>query len=111
MDYKEKIEQLKKSCYGNAPCEIDRERLEAAQIIEELNKYLDMLAQSNANFVKMYEKAITERDSAVNDLQEIMTFYGKHTDMCKYCSNYTCYIRNGTKSCNPKWRGVQKEEQ
>lgn len=90
MDYKEKIEQLKKSCYGNAPCEIDRERLEAAQIIEEL---------------------IEERDAAVNDLNEIMTFYGKHTDMCKYCSNATCYIRNGTKSCNPKWRGVQKGEQ
>lgn len=36
MNYKEKIERLKKSCYGNAPCEIDRERLEAAQIIEEL---------------------------------------------------------------------------
>lgn len=41
MDYKEKIEQLKKSCYGNAPCEIDRERLEAAQIIEYLIKRIE----------------------------------------------------------------------
>lgn len=90
MDYKEKIEQLKKSCYGNAPCEIDRERLEAAQIIEGL---------------------IRERDAAVNDLNEIMTFGGENIETCKYCINGNCYARNGTKCCEPKWRGVQKEEQ
>lgn len=41
MDYKEKIENLKKSCYGNAPCEIDKERLEAARIIEYLLKRIE----------------------------------------------------------------------
>lgn len=90
MNYKEKIERLKKSCYGNAPCEIDRERLEAAQIIKEL---------------------IKERDAAVNDLNEIMFIGGKSIDTCNYCVTATCYGRNGTQCCNPKWRGVQKEEQ
>lgn len=89
MNYKEKIERLKKSCYGNAPCEIDRERLEAAQIIEEL---------------------IKERAAAVNDLEEIMEFGGENIETCSYCANGNCYARNGTQCCKPKWRGIKKEE-
>lgn len=55
MDYKEKIEQLKKSCYGNAPCEIDRERLEAAQIIEELIKREEKAEKEVENYQKFLQ--------------------------------------------------------
>lgn len=52
------------------------------------------------------EKAERERDAAVSDLETIMAY---NSDTCQFCKNGQCYVRGGTKSCLPKWRG-QKEE-
>ena len=52
------------------------------------------------------EKVKWERDAAVSDLETIMAY---NSDTCQFCKNGQCYVRGGTKSCLPKWRG-QKEE-
>lgn len=52
------------------------------------------------------ENAEMERDAAVSDLETIMAY---NSDTCQFCKNGQCYVRGGTKSCLPKWRG-QKEE-
>lgn len=97
MNYKEKIERLKKSCYGNAPCEIDRERLEAAQIIEGL---------------------IRERDAAIYELHGKCSCCKNHSayhrkGKCKNCmwdnANPAC-LREYQDDCW-EWKGIEKEEQ
>lgn len=52
------------------------------------------------------ERVKAERDAAVSDLETIMAY---NSDTCQFCKNGQCYVRGGTKSCLPKWRG-QKEE-
>lgn len=52
------------------------------------------------------ERVKAERDGAVSDLETIMAY---NSDTCQFCKNGQCYVRGGTKSCLPKWRG-QKEE-
>ena len=52
------------------------------------------------------EQVKWERDAAVSDLETIMAY---NSDTCQFCKNGQCYVRGGTKSCPPKWRG-QKEE-
>lgn len=52
------------------------------------------------------EQVKRERDAAVSDLETIMAY---NSDTCQFCKNGQCYVRGGTKSCLPKWRG-QKEE-
>ena len=52
------------------------------------------------------EQVKWERDAAVSDLETIMAY---NSDTCQFCKNGQCYVRGGTKSCLPKWRG-QKEE-
>lgn len=52
------------------------------------------------------ERVTAERDAAVSDLETIMAY---NSDTCQFCKNGQCYVRGGTKSCLPKWRG-QKEE-
>ena len=52
------------------------------------------------------EQVKQELDAAVSDLETIMAY---NSDTCQFCKNGQCYVRGGTKSCLPKWRG-QKEE-
>lgn len=65
----------------------------------------DLLARAEAAEARA-EKAERERDAAVSDLETIMAY---NSDTCQFCKNGQCYVRGGTKSCLPKWRG-QKEE-
>lgn len=65
----------------------------------------DLLASAEAAEARA-EKAERERDAAVSDLETIMAY---NSDTCQFCKNGQCYVRGGTKSCLPKWRG-QKEE-
>ena len=65
----------------------------------------DLLARAAAAEARA-EKAERERDAAVSDLETIMAY---NSDTCQFCKNGQCYVRGGTKSCLPKWRG-QKEE-
>lgn len=51
------------------------------------------------------EKLETERDAAIRDLEEIMSYGGRNVDTCRYCATEDCYGRGGSRMCDPKWRG------
>ena len=51
----------------------------------------------------------TERDAAVEDLEEIMFKGGHNIDTCHFCTNGQCYGRGGTQVCEPKWRGIKED--
>ena len=70
--------------------------------------YLDDLEAENEELRADLEQAKAERDAAISDLETIMAYGGGNLDTCQYCKNGQCYVRGGTKSCLPKWRG-QKE--
>lgn len=67
---------------------------------------LSTLQAENARLRAELEQVKVERDAAVSDLETIMAY---NSDTCQFCKNGQCYVRGGTKSCLPKWRG-QKEE-
>ena len=67
---------------------------------------LSTLQAENAQLRAELEQVKWERDAAVSDLETIMAY---NSDTCQFCKNGQCYVRGGTKSCLPKWRG-QKEE-
>lgn len=97
MDYKEQIDRLRSEI----------SELENSELAVELFDGLitDLLARAEAAEGRA-EKAERERDAAVSDLETIMAY---NSDTCQFCKNGQCYVRGGTKSCLPKWRG-QKEE-
>lgn len=78
------------------------EKCENGPECAELGRVRKALAEAEARA----EKAERERDAAVSDLETIMAY---NSDTCQFCKNGQCYVRGGTKSCLPKWRG-QKEE-
>lgn len=84
-----------------------REMEDATQITleEAATAITGLLARAEAAEAQA-EKAERERDAAVSDLETIMAY---KSDTCQFCKNGQCYVRGGTKSCLPKWRG-QKEE-
>ena len=67
---------------------------------------LSTLQAENEKLRTDLEQVKWERDAAVSDLETIMAY---NSDTCQFCKNGQCYVRGGTKSCLPKWRG-QKEE-
>lgn len=67
---------------------------------------LSTLQAENDKLQAELEQAKAERDAAISDLETIMAY---NSDTCQFCKNGQCYVRGGTKSCLPKWRG-QKEE-
>ena len=114
MDYKELVERLNEwnenliselcaddvlTCDDLCGCTVDCIVVQAATAIT------DLLARAAAAEARA-EKAERERDAAVSDLETIMAY---NSDTCQFCKNGQCYVRGGTKSCLPKWRG-QKEE-
>ena len=67
---------------------------------------LSTLQAENEKLRAELEQVKAERDAAISDLETIMAY---NSDTCQFCKNGQCYVRGGTKSCLPKWRG-QKEE-
>ena len=55
-------------------------------------------------------RVTAERDAAVEDLEEIMFKGGHNIDTCHFCTNGQCYGRGGTQVCDPKWRGIKRED-
>ena len=75
-------------------------------ICDEAATALSTLQAENEKLRAELEQVKWERDAAVSDLETIMAY---NSDTCQFCKNGQCYVRGGTKSCLPKWRG-QKEE-
>lgn len=80
-----------------------------------LRRTIDNLTSAQAVVLKEFEAKLeelaevkAERDAAVSDLNEIMYKGVYNIDTCEYCKSGTCYGRNGTGVCEPKWRGPQK---
>ena len=74
--------------------------------IEQAATALSTLQAENDKLRAELEQVKAERDAAISDLETIMAY---NSDTCQFCKNGQCYVRGGTKSCLPKWRG-QKEE-
>lgn len=115
MDIEKLIERLRtKSLYADkASLEIMDLCMEAATALSTLQIENQALRNSANGFKAENEKLRAElervkweRDAAVSDLETIMAY---NSDTCQFCKNGQCYVRGGTKSCLPKWRG-QKEE-
>ena len=79
-----------------------REKVEDAR----LEGYAKGLGEMSADLARVTE----ERDAAVEDLEEIMFKGGHNIDTCHFCTNGQCYGRGGTQVCEPKWRGIKKED-
>lgn len=101
MDYDKLIERLRtESLYA------DKASLEIMDLCMEAATALSTLQAENSRLRAELEQVKWERDAAVSDLETIMAY---NSDTCQFCKNGQCYVRGGTKSCLPKWRG-QKEE-
>ena len=74
--------------------------------IEQAATALSTLQAENEKLRAELEQVKAERDAEISDLETIMAY---NSDTCQFCKNGQCYVRGGTKSCLPKWRG-QKEE-
>lgn len=82
--------------------ELEQERDHRIHAEQHADDFLRDCERLNAQL----ERVTAERDGAVRDLETIMAY---NSDTCQFCKNGQCYVRGGTKSCLPKWRG-QKEE-
>ena len=101
MDYDKLIERLRtESLYA------DKASLEIMDLCMEAATALSTLQAEDEKLRAELEQVKWERDAAVSDLETIMAY---NSDTCQFCKNGQCYVRGGTKSCLPKWRG-QKEE-
>ena len=101
MDIEKLIEQLRtESLYA------DKASLEIMDLCMDAATALSTLQAENEKLRTDLEQVKWERDAAVSDLETIMAY---NSDTCQFCKNGQCYVRGGTKSCLPKWRG-QKEE-
>ena len=101
MDIEKLIEQLRtESLYA------DKASLEIMDLCMDAATALSTLQAENEKLRADLEQVKWERDAAVSDLETIMAY---NSDTCQFCKNGQCYVRGGTKSCLPKWRG-QKEE-
>lgn len=100
MNYKEKIERLKKSCYGNAPCEIDRERLEAAHIIEELACRLEATIQE----LKEVAAAVDDLSDFIDDKIHPIVSYDMYTALRENADSISIWHYDSV------W-DIEKEEQ
>lgn len=101
MDIETLIERLRtESLYA------DKASLEIMDLCMDAATALSTLQVENEKLRAELEQVKWERDAAVSDLETIMAY---NSDTCQFCKNGQCYVRGGTKSCLPKWRG-QKEE-
>ena len=101
MDIEKLIERLRtESLYA------DKASLEIMDLCMEAATALSTLQAENEKLRAELEQVKAERDAAISDLETIMAY---NSDTCQFCKNGQCYVRGGTKSCLPKWRG-QKEE-
>lgn len=82
--------------------DLEQERAHRIHAEQHADAFLRDCERLNAEL----EQVKWERDAAVSDLETIMAY---NSDTCQFCKNGQCYVRDGTKSCLPKWRG-QKEE-
>lgn len=80
--------------------------LRVQDALREAATALSTLRAENDKLRAELEQVKAERDAAISDLETIMAY---KSDTCQFCKNGQCYVRGGTKSCLPKWRG-QKEE-
>ena len=81
---------------------LEKERDHRLYAEEHADLFLEDCKRLNVELARV----TAERDAAVSDLETIMAY---NSDTCQFCKNGQCYVRGGTKSCLPKWRG-QKEE-
>ena len=96
-------EKLKDQLYDGEGVNLVNYWMQQAKIEE--NGHRNCQAE-NEQLRSELEQVKWERDAAVSDLETIMAY---NSDTCQFCKNGQCYVRGGTKSCLPKWRG-QKEE-
>ena len=105
MDYDEL--NVNAVCLGilcNFPQFCGEERAkEAAELVRALYAERETLRTDLA-------RVTAERDAAMQDLEEIMFKGGHNIDTCHFCTNGQCYGRGGTQCCEPKWRGIKKED-
>lgn len=105
MDYDEL--NVNAVCLGilcNFPQFCGEERAkEAAELVRALYAERETLRADLA-------RVTAERDAAMQDLEEIMFKGGHNIDTCHFCTNEQCYGRGGTQCCEPKWRGIKKED-
>ena len=107
MDIENLIEQLKKSAdFEDYPVVASFAAIIEKKYLREAATALSTLQAENEKLRAELEQVKWERDAAVSDLETIMAY---NSDTCQFCKNGQCYVRGGTKSCLPKWRG-QKEE-
>ena len=107
MDVEKLIRRLRNDAdaYRNGET-LGRAFADQEDVLENAATALSTLRAENEKLRAELEKAMRERDAAVSDLETIMAY---NSDTCQFCKNGQCYVRGGTKSCLPKWRG-QKEE-
>lgn len=107
MDSEKLIEQLRKSAdFEDYPIVASFAAIIEKKYLRDAAAALSTLQAENEKLRAELEQVKWERDAAVSDLETIMAY---NSDTCQFCKNGQCYVRGGTKSCLPKWRG-QKEE-
>ena len=92
-----------------ARSDLARQLAAARKKLAEIKAELDAAVRGQETLQKALMEVKAERDAAVSDLNEIMYKSGCNIDTCEYCKSGTCYGRNGTGVCEPKWRGPQKD--
>ena len=107
MDIEKLIEQLRKSAdFEDYPIVASFAAIIEKKYLRDAATALSTLQAENEKLRAELEQVKAERDAAISDLETIMAY---NSDTCQFCKNGQCYVRGGTKSCLPKWRG-QKEE-
>ena len=107
MDIEKLIRRLRNDAdaYRNGET-LGRAFADQEDVLDNAATALSTLQAENEKLRAELEQVKAERDAAVSDLETIMAY---NSDTCQFCKNGQCYVRGGTKSCLPKWRG-QKEE-
>ena len=107
MDLEKLIRRLRNDAdaYRNGET-LGRAFADQEDVLDNAATALSTLQAENSRLRAELEQVKWERDAAVSDLETIMAY---NSDTCQFCKNGQCYVRGGTKSCLPKWRG-QKEE-
>ena len=107
MDIEKLIRRLRNDAdaYRNGET-LGRAFADQEDVLDNAATVLSTIQAENEKLRAELEQVKWERDAAVSDLETIMAY---NSDTCQFCKNGQCYVRGGTKSCLPKWRG-QKEE-
>ena len=80
----------------------------AQAMISAAEDYQQRVCDNDCDLRADLARVTSERDAAVEDLEEIMFKGGHNIDTCHFCTNGQCYGRGGTQCCEPKWRGVKE---